>query len=196
MHHTTFSPPKDYLWLFKDSTKTYVDNRFAFSYYKESDYQNSYCYKNQYTITIWEFNALHSFELKDASINLNVNLQDIDISYGKGEILNSKSNPKTVIKYGTTFNSKINISLDNNSSILKDIESKNYKGFYGIVNRMAFTNEKDEDYIQFVYPEERIPTLLLLYKSSKGFYIIIVESHNAKYTFDETFTEIFNLKNE
>jgi hypothetical protein len=194
-HSADWKRSKDYLWIFKDSVKKDIDTNFNFSWIKKRDIYNHFIYKGHYLITLWDFKDLYPLGLDNVIINTNVTLDKLDTYYGKGEVLNSKSSPKTAIRFGRTFHNKIKINLDNNSEILKKIETNNYKGFYGVVNEMTFANESDEDYIQFLYPEGRIPTLLLLYKKSPELYMIIIESNdNINYKFDEKILDILNLK--
>lgn len=194
MHHHDREMGKNYMWIFKDSIKADIDTFVRSSWVKERDIKNSFVYKGNYPITVWDFKDLYSADLKDASINSNVNIPDLDISWGSGEILSSNCNPQTYVKYGPTFDNKINVNLDSASIIYKNIESENYKGFVGLVNRMAFTNGKNENYILFNYPDKIEKTLFLLYKSSRGFFVIIVQSNNKKYVLDESLINIFNLK--
>jgi hypothetical protein len=194
VHNGDWKRSKDYLWIFKDSIKKDIDTNFTYSWVKKRDIYNHFIYQGHYLITLWDFKDLYKLDLDDAIINSNVTLDKLDTYYGKGEVLNSKSSPKIAIRFGRTFHNKIKINLDNNSEILKKIETKNYKGFYGVVNEMTFTNESDEDYIQFIYPDGKIPTLLIVYKKLTGFYIIIIESNdNLNYKFDDKILEILNL---
>lgn len=194
-HRGNWNKSKEYMWIFKDSVKKDIDTTISFSWIKKRDICNDFIYKGHYLITLWDFKDLYSLDLDDVIINSNVTINDIDISGGKGEILNSKSSPKTVVKFGKTFHTKIKISLDASSTILKNISSNNYKGFYGIVNKMSFTNESDDDYIQFIYPDGKIPTVFLAYKNKSGLYLIIIESNNnTNFKFDETILDILDIE--
>jgi hypothetical protein len=194
-HSEDWNMSKDYMWIFKDSIKKDIDTTISFSWVNKRDICNHFIYKGHYLITLWDFKDLYPLNLNDVVINTNVTIKDIDTYYGKGEVLDSKGSPKTVVKFGRTFHTKININLDYNSKIINNLSSKNYKGFYGIVNEMSFTNESEEDYIQFIYPDGKIPTLLLLYKNMNGFYVIIIESNdNINFKFDDTILEILNLE--
>jgi hypothetical protein len=195
LHSVDFNKGKDYMWIFKDSIKNDIDTNYRFSWIKKRDICNHFIYKGHYLITLWDFKDLYPLDLSDASINSNMIVPDVDTDYGKGEVLNSESSPKTIIRFGITFNSKININLDDSSKIIKKLFSSNYIGFYGIVNKMSFTNESNEGYIQFVYPAGKMLTILLLYKTENRFYVLIVETNdNINYKFDDNIIDIFNLK--
>jgi hypothetical protein len=183
-----------YMWVFKDSVKADMDTLFRFSEVNKRYIKNDFVYKEHYPIEIWDFKDLYSLDLKDVIIHKNINLPDLDINYGKGAILDAKCNTRKQIIYSSSFDSRININLDESSTIIKTIESRNYKGFYGIVNRMAFTNGKGEDYLLFDHPKGKQQTLLLVYTSLKGTFVIIVGTNDKAYTFDENIINIFNLK--
>jgi len=193
-HSGDWKKSKDYMCIFKDSVKKDIDTTISYSWIKKRDICSHFIYKGHYLITLWDFKDLYPLDLNDVYINTNVKIKDIDTYFGKGEILDSKSSPKTVIKFGRTFHTKLKINLDDSSKVLKTLISKNYKGFYGIVNEMSFTNESDEDYIQFVYPEGKLPTLLIAFKKMTGFYVIIIESNDYfNYKFDDNILGILNL---
>ena len=192
-HRSSWNMSKNYMWIFKDSVKKDIDTTISFSWIKEQDICSHFIYKRGFIITLWDFKDLYPLDLKDVSINTNVFINDIDVTGGKGEILNSKTSPQTVVKFGETFHTKININLDDKSTILTTLESDNYKGFNGVVNKMSFTNELNDDYIEFIYPKGKEPTLLLAYKNKSGFYLIIIELRNTNLKLDESILNIFNI---
>lgn len=195
MHHSSWDRQKNYTWIFKDSIIQYIDTNARFSWVKESDVLNHFIYDKHFPIAVWDFKDMKDIELKDASINYNVSTSDIeDILIGKGEVLNSRSNPEIAIKFNSKFDNKININLSKSSTVLKTFESKNYKGFYGYIDGMSFTNSKYDDYIYFRYPRGKMLTLLLLYKSSKGFFVIKIQNNDTKYKFDEHILDILRLE--
>ena len=195
VHSGDWEKPKDYMWIFKDSVKKDIDTTFYFSWVKKRDIYNHFIYKGHYFITLWDFKDLYPLDLDDVIINSKVSLDELDTSDGKGEVLNSKSSPKIAIRFGRTFHNKIKINLDNNSDILKRIEKENYKGFYGIVNKMTFSNGSNEDCIQFLYPKGKEQTLLLLCKRNPEVYLIIIESQDSiNYKFDENILNILDLE--
>ncbi|WP_207556463.1 hypothetical protein [Flavobacterium frigidimaris] len=131
--------------------------------------------------------------MTDAVINYDKSTQDIDIMYGKGEVLNSKSSPQTAVCFGRNFDNIINVNLSKNSTIQDTFQSSSYKGFLGTIDGMSFTNSKFEDYIYFRYPDGRMQTLLVLYKSARGFFIIQVETNNPEISINKELVNIFNL---
>lgn len=194
-YHADWEKNKSYLWIFKNSIKNQIDPSFSSSWVRKSDVINNYLYMGHYVITVWDFKYLSSLNLNDIFINSNVESKKIDLDHLKGEILDPGCNPETVIKYGVEIHEKMQINLDDSSEIIKKINANNYKGFYGIVNNVTLSNESNQECIQFLYPDGRVPTLLIIYKSTNGLYLIKVESNDNKdYKFDENILEIFNLK--
>jgi hypothetical protein len=179
---------KQYMWLFKDSVKNDIDTNFSYSYFKKRDIYNNIHYKRINHIIIWEFKDLSSADLNKIAINQNVNLDNI--KFWSGEVLNVRGSVEIMVNYGFAFKN-MNLNLDNISKIERHFETVNYKGFYGILNKMSLSNEKGEHQIIFEYAHSRTPTVLLLYKGHKSFYLIMI---NSEKPFDESIIEILNLK--
>lgn len=176
------------LWVFKDSIRKDIDtNRFV-GCIRKRDVLYHYIYKNTYDIFIWEFKDLDIAELNKIAINQNANLDNIKFS--SGEILNKKDSPEMTVKFGVFFNYTMNVNLDEYSKVEKSFEAVHYKGFYGTINKMSFSNEKGEHLILFDYPSGKEPSLFLLYKGHKSFYIIVI---NTEKPFDESIINILNL---
>lgn len=188
-HSSNWQTYKQYMWIFKDSVKSDIDTNFCYSYLKKRDVYNNFHYKGTYNIIIWEFKDLSIAELKKATINQNVNLDDV--KFGSGEILNKKSDLEITIKYGFTFNYSMNVNLDGYSKIERNFEGANYKGFYGSINKMSLSDEKGEHQILLDYTEGQTPTVFLLYKGHQSFYLIMI---NSEKPFDESIINILNLK--
>ena len=56
---------------------------------------------------------------------------------------------------------------------------------------MSFSNANGEHLITFDYPEGKVRTLFLLYKTPESFYVIMIESEKE---LDESAINILNLK--
>lgn len=178
-----------YFWFFKDSIKTDVDtNRFV-SCIRKTDILSHYIYKNTYDVFIWEFKNLDHLKLSKIAINENINLDNV--KFRSGEILNRKDIPEMTVKFGSFLNNSMNINLDKYSKVEKSINSVNYRGFYGSINRMSFSNEKDEHLVLFNYLNGKEPSLLLLYKGHSSFYVILI---NSEEPFDVSLIKILNLE--
>jgi hypothetical protein len=176
------------MWIFKDSVKSDIDTNFCYSYLKKRDVYNNFHYKGTYNIIIWEFKDLSIAELKKATINQNVNLDDV--KFGSGEILNKKSDLEITIKYGFAFNYTMNVNLDGYSKIERNFEGANYKGFYGSINKISLSDEKGEHQILLDYTKGQTPTVFLLYKGHQSFYLIMI---NSEKPLDESIINILNL---
>ncbi|SHG60262.1 hypothetical protein SAMN05443663_103278 [Flavobacterium defluvii] len=188
-HSSDWQTYKQYMWIFKDSAKKDINTNFCYSYVKERDVYNNFDYRDIYNIVVWEFKDLGNAELKKSTINQNVNLEDV--KFESGEILNKNSDMEITISYGFVFNSAINVNLDNYSKIQRTFKGTNYKGFYGSINQMSFSNEKGEHQVLSDFTKGPTPTVFLFYKGHQSFYIIMINSKNP---FDENIIKILNLE--
>jgi hypothetical protein len=189
-HSSDWETYKEYMWIFKDSVKKDIDTDFNYSYVRKRDVYNNIHYKgSSYNIIVWEFKDLSNVDLKEISINQNINLDNIEFT--SGEILNAKSDLEITINYGFDFNYKMSVNLDAESKIEKNIEGINYKGFSGYINKMSLSDKKNKHQIIFNYTNGKTPTVLLLYKGHQSFYLIMI---NAEKPLDENIIKILNLK--
>ncbi|MEI6349323.1 MAG: hypothetical protein WCP69_15360 [Bacteroidota bacterium] len=190
--HVVFNNYQKYLWLFSDNVKNEIDTNFAIG--EEGDYDSQYTYilKNRdYFFTIWEFNRLGNIDIAKIPINNNCNLDNLEIDLG--EILNKNCPPfpMTKVKFKLPFQNHLIVNLNEHSFIEKPIESKNYRGFFGKINKMSFSNFVGEDLILFDYGKTDQLTLFIMYKKNNSFYIILI---NSKKIFDESIINILNLE--
>ena len=188
-HSSDWQTYKQYTWVFRDSVKTNIDTNFCYSYVKKRDVYNNFAYKDTYNVMVWEFKDLDNAELKKATINRNVNFDDV--KFDSGEILKMGSDLEITIKYGFVFNDAMNVNLDKYSKIQRTINGPNYKGFYGSVNKMSLSNEKGEHQIISDFTTGLTPALFLFYKGRHSFFIIMICSDKP---FDENIIKILNLE--
>lgn len=190
----------DKLWLFQDSVKPFVDTLITVSEIRGSDALYWYHLYNiprkgyplgdsKYHVLIWEFNNLETFNIKDCRFNTNVNL-NID-NYDGGVVENKNESPSLFIKSKMPFNNFINVNLNESSTILKMIDSTDYKGFYGRISKLSLNNVKNELFALF---ENQLPvnTLFLIYKKQMKLYVIYVFTD---YEFNGNELNLFSLKN-
>jgi hypothetical protein len=190
-HSMDWETYKQYMWIFKDSIRKDIDTSFSFSNVQKNDVYNNFHYKRDYNIVLWEFKETGILDIADASINQNINLDNI--KFDSGDILNMEGSLEIPVKYGCAFNRNINLNLDRYSKIEKTIKGVNYKGFYGTVNKMSLSDAKYDHQIVFNYMYGISPTLFLFYKGSKYFYIIVINYKNNQ-PFDESILNILNLE--
>ena len=191
---------KQYMWLFKESIKNSIDpasQSICYSLVKKRDIYNIFHYhqgSNMYPMVIWEFKDMANADLNKIPIN-----QHVDFGYIKvrGEIFDSQSSSPVTVKYTAAFHNAMNVNLDGLSKIDGTFSGPNYKGFYGSINKMSFSNEKGEHQIIFDYSykphkDSFSPTVFLLYKGHQSFYVIIVNSEQPFK--DASIINIFNLQ--
>lgn len=188
-HSTNMVDYEPYMWIFNDSVKNDIDtNRFVSSI-KERDLLYQYILHCGYRVGIWEFKDLNRVDLKEIAMNKNVDLSQVNIT--PREVLNSKASPEINIELGFKFNNSIGLNLDNYSKIITPIETQKYKGFYGIVNKLSLTDENGKHLIVFDYPEGPRPIVFLFYKTTKGFYVIFIDSMYR--SFNESIVNLLDL---
>jgi hypothetical protein len=194
-HHTVInSISKNYLFLFKDSVVSKIDTPISYSCVSNQDILNGYLYNDdKYCIKIWEFNDLKKYSLQDLFINSQSTIKKSEFSWE--ETLNSKSFLPISIKYLYKIDGMI-LNLGENTKIIKELQGKNYKGFYGLVDKMSICNKKGEPQIYLNFAKSQTPTVLLLYKSHNSFYLIMVNPNNELYKnikIDENIIKILKL---
>ena len=204
-HHGVFnSIGRKYIFLYKDSIINKVNTVSNFSWVADQDILNHYIYYedlknkrlyyepddtsyNNYYFVIWEFKTLKNYNLEDVFINTHSIIPESKFIWG--ETLNSKSYCPISIKYLYKIDGLI-LNLDENSKVLKELHGKNYKGFFGLVNKMSICNKKGEPQIYFNFAKSQHPTVLLFYKGHNGFYLIMI---NSRKKIDENIIKILNL---
>lgn len=200
-HSSDWKICKQYTWIFKDSVKNDIDPigySLCSSYVKKRDIHNIFHYFNNhdmYPITIWEFKDLGGIDLNKVIIKQNIDLNGI--KFLSGETLDSNSSMPVTINYGFAFHNGLNINLDQYSKIDGTFAGPNYKGFYGTINKMSFSDEQGKQQIVFDYtlkPHKSSfsPTIFLVYQGHQSFYVIIINSQ--KPFKDASIIKILNLK--
>ena len=131
--------------------------------------------------------------MQDVFINSQSTITKSEFSWE--ETLDSKSFLPISIKYLYKIDGMI-LNLGENTKIIKELQGKNYKGFYGLVDKMSICNKKGEPQIYLNFAKSQTPTVLLLYKSHNSFYLIMVNPNNELYKnikIDENIIKILKL---
>jgi hypothetical protein len=188
------------MWFFKKIIRDNIDPSgysVCYSEVKKHDNRNIFHYYqdgNMYPIVIWEFKDMANASLSKIAVNQHVDFSDIRV---RGVILDSQSSMPVSVKYTAAFHNAMSINLDGLSKIDGTFSGANYKGFYGTIDKMSFSNEKGEQQIVFDYTDKPYktsfsPTVFLLYKGHQSFYVIIINSeHSFK---DASIINILNLQ--
>lgn len=188
-HFVSWDKPDNYLWVFKNDIVNNINVDPRYSYYTKRDAYNNYRYNDTINIIVWEFKEFENLELSDIVFYKNSNLNDVKFS--SGQIINKDSDLEITMQYRFHFDNELNIYLGANSVIKKEIKAYNYKGFYGSINKMLFTNEqKSKPQIFFDYADGSQSSLFLFYKHNTYFYLILINSLGP---LDENIIDILNL---
>lgn len=180
---------KEYLWLFKDSFINEIDTVGYSESLRQSDVIFYYHYKKEYVINIWEFKDLGGINLRKIAINKNVNLSDINFAFT--EIISAKSDQPISVNQAPLMKNSFNVNIDEQSSIDSSFESINYKGFYGTINKMSFSDDKGEHYCVLDFLSDRKKELFLLYKGKHSLFAITIDSRKLD---GYNVNSIFNLQ--
>jgi len=195
---------RKYLFLFKDSIINKVDTTMSYSWVAHQDILNHYIYYddlknkklyyeindtsyNNYYFTIWEFRDLKKYKLENVFINTHSIIQKSKFIWQ--ETLDSKGSCPISVKYLYKIDGMI-LNLSDNSKVIKNLQGKNYKGFYGLVDKMSICDKNGEPQIYINFAKNQTPTVLLLYKSRNSFYFIMI---NSSKKLDDNIIKILNL---
>ncbi len=196
------------MYLFHDIYQKDIDKYTASSYIKKNDVLVTvnyvpgislleeheqirlFGYRNYsaYHIKIWEFKKLSALSIDSVPFWFNRDLDDLKIS--RGEVLEPRSTEPISIKFKYRFTDKMQINTDRHSRIKNEVRGKDYKGFFGELNRVSLSNENDRHKI-FIDYEPRREVLFLVVNKQNRFCIITVTCNKA---FDESIMELFNLE--
>ena len=190
--HNTEHKPITYLWLFNDSVKADLDTFVCIGHNRRSDSYYHYLYKQKYAVSIFEYRELAFVDLKHVKFNFGNNFDDFsDDFFGEEYNMNLYPLPETSINFELPFNNSFNLNLDSLSSIDKQVWGKNYRGFFGHIHKMSFSNSEKRNLVLLDYKLYSTPTLFLIYKYQGKFLVVLI---NSEESFDEKIINILNLK--
>ncbi len=185
-----YIPMKDSIYKKSALNDMFIDN---IARQRSTDNFKVHLFDMDYSIFEWEIFDLKNLNIKDVSINIKKNYSNkLDFYYN----LYRDDNPEVHIAHRLEFKTKkININLDEKSKILKFYESSNYKGFFGIVNKMSISNSNNENYATFDYKFGQRNTILIVYKTINSFYIIHFRPPGYEKIGEELQENIINILN-
>jgi hypothetical protein len=196
-HSTKWNDYKHFIWLFNDSVQNSVDTFVCVGEVRKSDELYTYnlfsspehkMFEPHYSIRIWKINALDNLDLHKVTFNKNWNFSDL--KFNSGEELSSNSDYPIWVNFQLPFHNTLNVNLQSQSEIIKQLEGKNYVGFYGFTNKMSLSNDENSHLILFDSKEHTHKVLFLIYKRYGSCYLIDLFGNKD---FDETIIKIFNL---
>ncbi|HNW70403.1 MAG TPA: hypothetical protein PKI01_08375, partial [Bacteroidales bacterium] len=217
-HYGEFNKYQRFIWLFKDSVQEDIDKIVCTGLIGKNDIEYTFIYKKNYFITIWEFRDLLKLDIKKTPFYLNQNLDESTIKFGQTENINVAPFPQIKLKFGFEIQNQIILYVDKDTKILKNIDSDNYKGFWGNISKMALCDENGDQLIFFDYTltqqpknlkfikdstdnmyisndnnldskKYSEPTLFILYKKGSNIYLILINSDEI---FDDRIINILN----
>jgi hypothetical protein len=122
---------------------------------------------------IWKFDKFENFKIGNIKFRNKQNI--IDIKLTNGEVIDAESDARNGIAYGYNYKT-ITVNTDQESKIRDWFSDVNFKGFIGSFNRISLSNEKGEHDIYYDFIPYRENVLFMIYKSEKGFFLIVIDS--------------------
>lgn len=195
-HHNSHSSFERYLWILNDSIKKDVDSVFYVGLERESD--NLYEYiidspKGKHFITICHLKNIDTIDFDAISFNQDISLDNLKMYPAEKYNLESVVRPEITIKSKLPFNNCLRVNLNHSSRIVKTLNSKNFKGFFGDINKMSIANYSGKNLILFDYGSRRQQTLFLFYKEYGGVFFILI---NSEKPINESIINILSFKNK
>jgi hypothetical protein len=199
------SVAKNYMFLFKDSVKEKIDTLSYNSWVSDEDVLNHFLlYENlkntkdyyelndtsynNYYIVVWDFKNARNMALSQIKINYHTFIGKSDFFWG--QTLDSKS----FCSYSIRMHHNIDdfmLNISNQSKIKREFSGKNYKGFYGLIDRMSLSDCQGTPQIYINFKKPETPTIVLLYKGEESLYLIQI---NATKRINENIIDDLNLR--
>lgn len=189
-HTTDWHSKERFTYLFKNESFQHMDTIYVATARGRYDAVESYHYYPKVQVkqgsnpllrlndvyirfSIWKFDKFEQIQLSEVRLRTKQNLQDIE--HRSGEVIDSESDKRKVIAYGYSYKT-ITVNTDQDSEIRDWFSGKNYKGFIGSFNRISLSNEKEKHDIYYDFIPFRENVLFMIYKSEKGFFLIVIDS--------------------
>ena len=189
-HTTDWNSKKKFTYLFKKESFQHIDTTTiatarglydaveAYIYYPKVDIKQGvdpllFLNEVKIFISIWKFDKFADIQLKEINFRENQDLRDIKPD--RGEVIDAQSDERKVVAYGYSYKTII-INTDQKSKIRDWFSGRFYKGFIGSFNRISLSNEEGKHDIYYDFIPYRKNVLFIVYKSEKGFFLIVIDS--------------------
>lgn len=203
-HTTDWVSKERFTYLFKNETFQHMDTVYIGTAQGRYDAVESYHYYPNVNInqgmdrillvnevyirfSIWKFDKFENIQIGDIKFRTKQDI--IDIKLTNGEVIDSESDKRKGIAYGYNYKT-ITVNTDKESKIRDWFSDVNYKSFIGSFNRISLSNEKGEHDIYYDFIPYRENVLFMIYKSEKGFFLIVIDSDLA---IDRSVLKLLNL---
>lgn len=193
-HHNNYSSFEKYLWILQDSVQKNVDTMFYVGLERESDNLYEYIVDSQSGkkfITICHFKNIVINDFDSIVFSHDSSLLDLKLFPAEKLNLESDVRPEITIKSKFSISSSLKVSLNHQSKVIKSINSNDYKGFFGVINKISIANNRGKDLILFDYRNRTQPSLFLFYKRHGNLFLVLINSDGQ---IDESIIDILSLK--
>jgi hypothetical protein len=170
-----FGIENKYHWLFQDSILSKIHLFYSCGNGNEEIY--SYYFKNELRFIIWELPELNFLDPSKVKCSQNVNMQKVVISpEGSGEIAKGPE-IKLENKLCASFNSDITVNFSEGTKIINEINSKDYKCYFGQFNKIGIIDNYQDYQLLFTYNSlALVPAEFILYRAQNSFFIILINN--------------------
>ena len=189
-HTTDWNSKERFTYLFKKETFQHMDTVYIATARGRYDAVESYHYYPKIKIeqgmdplslvndvyirfSIWKFDKFKNIQISDIKFRTKQNLKNVILN--NGEVIDSESDKRKTVAYGYNYKN-ITVNTDEESKIRDWFSAKNYKGFIGSFNRISLSNEEGKHDIYYDFIPYRENVLFMIYKSDKGFFLIVIDS--------------------
>lgn len=203
-HTTDWDSKERFTYLFKKETFQHMDTVYIATARGRYDAVESYHYypnvdieqgidrlllvnKVYIRFNIWKFDKFENIQISNIKFRTKQNLKDIKLN--NGEVIDAESDARNVVAYGYNYKT-ITVNTDQESKIRDWISAPDYKGFIGSFNRISLSNEEGKHDIFYDFIPYNANVLFLVYKSKKGFFLIVIDS---KLSIDRSVLKLLNL---
>jgi hypothetical protein len=183
-----FGNSDEYKFLFKEKYRNSFDT-ISVKDYRKSDYYSKFRLGNYY-FGIHEIYDLEDIKLSSIKFHEYVNLVNVD--FYPAQILNRKIRTRPSIRtyWRQTFDNVLNVSFNGRTQIDSIAMGENYICYHAHIDKMLFSNGKNEKMMLFDFSEKSKNTLLLFLRKGNRFFIIMV---NSSEDFGMEVLDIFDL---
>jgi hypothetical protein len=183
-----------YLWVFSDSVRQNIDSVYFVGLERKSNNLYEYIVNQpggKHYVTILDFKKPIISDLDSAVINLNSDLESIRVY--TAERFNSEKNyirPEIIIESEFSFDDGININLNDKSRVSERYCGKDFRVFFGEINKMSLSNKNEENIILMDYGTRVEKTLFALFNYERTTYFILLNSESE---IDKSAINVFNF---
>jgi hypothetical protein len=140
----------------------------------------AYKYKNEYRFFIWEFKDCNFIDINKIKYHKNIDVKKEHFVSASGTTLGKNPEFQEYNRSCYSIKSKIDVCFDSGCQFLNEIDSANYRCFYGNFNKLGVVDDRGEYQILFSYDDGKYsyPAEIIFYREKSSFFILIINAIN------------------